>query len=186
MTYIVLTNENELMITKSDMIYRGDNLSKSVVFLLPSKIGDISTEEITVFLSYIRPDGTPDMVLLERDSVMYNDNYYQFVMPVTCKLSRYPGDVCMWLQFCSGDGYSPSIAKSGECTIRIHNSKNLDDCFSDHQLTALYQIKKQLDNIVDNPPDSDGSDDSGGGDSGDSDDGFIDTSDDGGFKVVEF
>ena len=144
MTYIKLSDDMSLIPTKLDSIYRGDNMSKAITFLIPSKIGDIETTSSTVFLTYVRPDGTPDIVILEAEPVMYNHNYYQYVMPVTCKLSKYPGEVCMWLQFFFGSSCRPNVLKSGECTIRVMESASIDGCMSDHQLTALYQLQKRV------------------------------------------
>lgn len=149
MTYITLLNDMRLVVTKRDTIYRGENMKQAITFLLPLTVGEIDVAVSTIFLSYIRPDGTPDIVMLERDDDMYNSNYYKYTIPVTCKLSRYPGSICMWLQFYDGDPGSPMIRKSGECTITVTNSKSMDDCLGDHQITALYQLKKQLDEMTD-------------------------------------
>lgn len=181
MTYIVLTKDMKLTITQRDTIYRGDNMSKSITFLLPAQIGELDTKATTVFLSYVRADGNPDIVILEREKEMYDHQHYKYVMPVTCKLSRYPGEVCMWLQFYAGDSSLPEIAKSSECKLRILDSKNLDDCLGDHQLTALYQLKKQVENFhgdSSNPDETPDNPDDG------SDDG--DVSDKLGFEAVEF
>lgn len=164
MTYITLSNDMQLMVTKNTPIYRGDNLSSSIIFLLPVVTNNVDLSMATVFLSYIRADGEPDMIILERSTEKYNSNYYQYIMPITCKLSRYPGHVCMWLQICSGGTCPPTIAKSGECVITIHESKNLDNCMYDHQLTAIYQLKTQVDNLEN----QNGSGDGGSGDSGSS------------------
>ncbi len=168
--YILLTEDMRLMVTKNEAIYRGENMSKEIVFLLPLKAGTTDVGTATVFLTYVRPDGNPDIVILERKAEMYDASHYKYVMPVTCKLSRYAGSVCMWLQLYSGDYVVPTVAKSGECTIRILDDKNLDNCMSDHQLTALYQLKKKVDNMVDNdcPP----NDSTGGSSGGSSDEGF--------------
>lgn len=179
MTYITLNSGMDLIVTKRDTIYRGDNMADAITFLLPLKVGNLDTLSTTVFLSYIRADGTPDIVVLEPEDEMYDANHYKYVLPVTCKLSRYPGDVCMWLQFYSGDPDSPAIAKSGECTIKILNSKSMDDCLCDHQLSAIYQIKKQLDELSGENNSSNGSSGGNGG-SSDAD------PDDEGFEVVVF
>lgn len=149
MTYIKLSEGMDLTVTKIDAIYRGDNMSKAVTFLVPTKIGDIDTIRSDVFLTYIRPDGTPDIVILTPESTMYNPNYYQYTMPVTCKFSKCPGVICMWLQLMMGDPCRPTVLKSGECYIRVLDSKNIDDCLGDHQLTALYQMSKRVEDESD-------------------------------------
>lgn len=168
--YILLTDDMRLMVTKNEAIYRGENMSKEIVFLLPLKAGTTDVGTATVFLTYVRPDGSPDIVILDRKAEMYDASHYKCVMPVTCKLSRYAGSVCMWLQLYSGDSAAPTIAKSGACMIRILDDKSLDSCMNDHQLTALYQLKKKVDNMVDSdcPP----NDSAGGSSGGPADEGF--------------
>lgn len=159
MIYIKLDTDMNLIVTKMEKIYRGDNMNKAITFLIPTSICDDAEadEASVIFLSYIKPDGTADMDMLERSSAMYNAEYYQYEIPVTCMLSRYPGQIIMWLQICSGDQDHPNISKSGECKISVSPSKNMDDCFSDHQLTALYKMKKQIDALSGNG-DQDGDD----------------------------
>ena len=147
--FIKLDENMNLVITVNDTIYRGDNLCRKVIYLVPTSVGEIDVASANVYLSYIRADGTPDIVILERMEEKYKDTYYQYTLPVDCKLTKYAGEVCAWLQIFSGSPSNPTIAKSGECVIFIHESKNMDDYLCDHQLTALYQLHKaKADNIV--------------------------------------
>lgn len=176
MTYIKLDEEMKLTVTRKDPIYRGDNMNKAIIFLLPLTIGTVDMKSATVFLTYVRPDASVDVVVLVRAADMYDQNHYKYVLPVTCKLSRFPGDICMWLQLYSGNSGDPTVAKSSECVISILDSQNIDNCMSDHQLTVLYQIKQRVDNMIENDASSSGS---CGDSSGDS-------SNIGGFDAVEF
>ena len=97
----------------------------------------------TPYLSYIRADGVADIVRLERTEEKYKEAYYQYVFPVSCRLSKYPGEVCTWLQIFSGTPSNPTIAKSGECLLYVEESKNMDDYICDHQLSAIYALQKQ-------------------------------------------
>lgn len=162
MTYIKLTNDMQLIVTQEGTIYRGDNMGQAITFLVPLRVSEIDIGTATIFLNYIRPDGSPEVVILERDSDMYDPYHYQFILPVTCKMSRYPGVICMWLQIMDGETENPAIKKSGECTIRIRESKSMDEYLCDHQLLALYQLKKKVDSLSgdDTGSSGDGSDDS--------------------------
>lgn len=148
MTYIKLEDDGRLVATRMDTIRRGDNMTKQITFLIPVKYGEIDIVNATVFLSYIRMNGDPDIIVLEPDDEMYNEEYYQFRIPVTCKLTRHFGEVIMWLQICAGFPEKMEVAKTGDCRIYIHNSTNLDECMSDCQLTALYGLKKQVDRLA--------------------------------------
>lgn len=153
-------------------------------------IGDLIVFETTVFLSYIRADGTADIAVLIPNSELYNSEYYQYVIPATGKLFRFSGNVRKWLQFYSGSVNCPDTIKSGDCVIHILNSDNIDHCLDDHVLTALYRLKIKPDNIDDGssglnddkaPDSGEGSDDNNdnsGNGSGSNDNGLQDGNED--------
>ena len=140
--YIKLDRKRNLVITRNRIIHRGDNLNRNITFLIPNMVGDIDMSQACVYLSYIRPDGVADIVILERMAEKYNDDYYQYQTPVTSKLSKYPGDVCMWLHIFAGNPSNPMIAKSNETILRITESKNMDDYIDDCQI-SLINVKLQ-------------------------------------------
>lgn len=143
----------KLVITAAEPIYRGDNLNRRITYLLPLTVGDIDIETAYVYLNYIRADGTPDVVRLERLEEKYNESYFQYVFPVVCRLTQIPGEVCTWMQIYTGDVSNPTVAKSSECILRIESSKNMDDYLGDNNLTALYRLEKSLADKFDNKAD---------------------------------
>lgn len=145
MFYIKLEDSMDLVITVREPLFRGDNLNRKIVYLIPLKVGDIDVLSASVYLNYIRADGVADVVILERMEEMYNESYYQYTFPINCKLTKYPGEVCTWIQFFAGTPSNPNIQKTGECVLQIQSSKNIDDYLCDHQLTAIYQLQKQID-----------------------------------------
>lgn len=147
MFYIMLDDDMNLLITVKEPIYRGDNLNQKITYLLPKQVGEIDMLSATPYLTYIRADGVADIVSLERKDELYKDSYYQYALPVTCRLSKFPGEVCSWLQIFSGTPSNPTIAKSGECLLQIQDSKNIDDYICDHQLSAIYAMQKQSNEI---------------------------------------
>ena len=145
MIYIKLDESMNLVMTVSEPIYRGDNLNQKIIYLIPLQVGEVDMLSATLYLNYIRADGVADIVRLSRSEEKYKETYYQYSLPVSCRLSKYPGEVCSWLQIYSGTPSNPTIAKSGECLLYIEDSKNMDDYICDHQLTAIYQLQKQID-----------------------------------------
>lgn len=143
--YIKLDEQMQLTVTVREPLYRGDNLNRKLLYLAPMQIGEIDLASATLYLSYIRADGVADIICLERSEEQYNENYYQYTVPVTCKLSKYPGVVCTWISIYAGSAECPKISKSSECVLQIQDSKNMDDYLCDHQLTAIYQAQKKLD-----------------------------------------
>lgn len=144
MIYIKLDGDMDLAITVNAPIYRGDNLANKITYLIPETVGELNVEAASVFLTYIRADGVADIISLERQEEKYNETYFQFTIPVTCKMSKFPGEVCTWLTFYSGSPSLPQVAKSGECVLFIQDSKCIDGMICDNQLTALYQLQKQV------------------------------------------
>ena len=129
MIYIKLEDSMNLVITVNEPIYRGDNLNQKIIYLA---------------------DGVADIVRLERQSEKYKEAYYQYVFPVSCRLTKFPGEVCSWLQIFSGTPSNPTIAKSGECLLYVEESKNMDDYICDHQLSAIYEMQKKTEDTESN------------------------------------
>lgn len=144
MFYIKLDTDMNLTITVREPLYRGDNLNRKIIYLVPVQIGEIDMLTAYVYLNYVRADGVADVAVLERMDKKYNESYYQYTFPVTCKLTKYPGEICTWMTVYTGNPSCPTVSTSGECMLQIRASQNMDDCLCDHHLTALYQIQKHM------------------------------------------
>lgn len=144
MFYIKLDENMNLVVTVNEPLYRGDNLNRKITYLVPKTVGEIDMLTASIFLTFVRADGVPDIVILERQEEPYNESYYKYVLPVTCKLTMFPGEVCTWMQIFAGTPSNPIVSKSGECMLYIQNSKNSDDYISDHSITAMYQLYAKI------------------------------------------
>ena len=144
MFYIKLENNMDLVITQREPIYRGDNLNQKIRYLIPETVGEIDVLGAAAYLSCVRADGTADIHALTRLEDMYNGMYYQYVLPVDAKMTRYAGEVCTWLQIMSGPVCAPVVAKSGECILRVQESKDLDDYLGDRQIADNERQTLQL------------------------------------------
>lgn len=148
MIYIKLDEDMNLVITKNEPIYRGDHLNRKITYLIPITVGDIDMLRATVYLSYIRADGTADIALLVREDEPYNERYYQYHLPITSTLSRYAGEICTFMQIFSGPPRHPVVAKSGECMLQIIDSKNMDEYISDRNLRLIYEMQRYMEDKV--------------------------------------
>ena len=148
MIYIKLDEDMNLVITKNEPIYRGDHLNRKITYLIPITVGDIDMLRATVYLSYIRADGTADIALLVREDEPYNERYYQYHLPITSTLSRYAGEICTFMQIFSGPPRHPVVAKSGECMLQIIDSKNMDEYISDRNLRLIYEMQRHMEDKV--------------------------------------
>ena len=148
MFYIKLDDQNDLVITAREPIFRGDSLNHKIIFLIPHKVSELDTLASTIYLTYIRADETADVVLLERMEQDYNESYYQYTFPADCSMTRYPGELVMFLQVFSGPYNNPSISKSGECYLQVIASTNMDEYISDHNLSLIDQMQRYMDSKV--------------------------------------
>jgi len=148
MFYIKLRGDMGLEVTSREALYRGDHLNQKLTFLLPITVGNIDMGVAAVYLSYIRPDGTADIDLLNRQEELYNETYYRFTMPVTSKLTRYAGTVTTFLTIYAGPYNAPYVAKSGECLLHIAESTCMDDVITDHHLALIYSMQRQMEDKV--------------------------------------
>jgi len=152
--YIKLDENMNLSITKYEPIYRGDHLNQKIIYLIPPVVGDIHMASASLYLSYIRADGTADIVLLRRLEEKYNETYCQYALPVTSTLSRYPGQICTWLQIYSGPPTCPVIAKSSECLLQVLASQNMDDYISDRNLSLIYEMQRKMEEKIEKTEES--------------------------------
>lgn len=148
MLYIKLDESMNLVITKNEPIYRGDHMNRKITYLIPITVGDVDMLTATVYLSFVRADGTADIALLVREEEPYNERYYQYHLPVTTTLSRFPGEICTFLQIFSGPPRHPIIAKSGECMLRVMDSKNMDEYITDRNLRMVYEMQRYMEDKV--------------------------------------
>lgn len=145
MIYLKLTKQEDLIVTVNEPIYRGEKLPDKLTFLIPNVVESIDMASAYVFLNVIRADGCPDIILLERAEVPYNASYLQYRIPLSCFMTGCPGKLTMWLHICADLSGDTVVAKSGECTLMVLDSKCMDEHLCDHQITAIYEMQKRLD-----------------------------------------
>lgn len=144
-----LDAENKTMIhTSISTVYQGENLSDTLVFLIPQTVGDVVVENCKVYVYYLRPDGIYDYDELIKESFDYKE-YHQYHFPVTSKFTASVGVVKLSLQLNS----SPDIIlKTGETTIEVCSPGDVADISS--QISALYKLSKRIDDIEANKADN--------------------------------
>lgn len=124
--YIKLENDESLVITAKDTIYRGENLNQKIIYLIPRTVDDVDIMSSRIYLNYVREDGIADVVELEDVGVMYNERYYQYTLPINCKITNVAGNVSTWLHFIPNSS-EHIVAKSGECILTVNETKDVGD-----------------------------------------------------------
>lgn len=150
MTYIKIDDNLDLVTTVADPVYQGENFSKSVTFLVPEITGILNPLASLAYLVYIRADGHPDIVYLEREEEKYNEDYYQYIVPIPESVTRYPGEIVFWIEFYSGRASEPVVLKTGAEVMHITEHESvLENKLGDNQVTALYQLATKVVEIHD-------------------------------------
>ena len=144
MTYIKVNNDLTLTVTEAEVIYQGENLSKSVTFLVPKVLNDMEVRATIAYLIYIRADGHPNIALLEREEEDYNGDYHQYIVTLSEAVTRYPGEVTLWIEFFSGLASAPTILRTGPCGVRITEHPTVSDSITDSQIAAIYQLSTKI------------------------------------------
>lgn len=144
MTYIKVNDELDLVTTVAEPLFQGENMSKSVTFLVPKKIGELHTVASLAYLVYIRADGHADIVYLKRETEMYDDDYYQYVVPIPERVTRYAGEIVFWLEFYSGRASNPVIVKTGTNVMNVIEHHASGDRIDDRELSVIYQLHSKL------------------------------------------
>lgn len=153
--YIKLDENMNLAVTINESLYRGDRRNRRIIFLIPHTIGEVDAVSSTIYMNYVRPDGTTDVALLIKSEVPYNAVYDQYIIPVKGALTHVAGDVVMWIEFYNETSdEKPVIAKSNEVIIPILDAQDvgtpagLED-EDDTQLTIFQQLLEALEHKAD-------------------------------------
>lgn len=129
-------------------IFQGENLSDTLVFLLPQTIGDVVVSNCKVYIYYLRPDGVYDFDELVKEPFDYKE-YHQYHFPITSKFTASVGSVKMSMQLNS----SPDVVlKTAETTIDVLPVGETADGLN--QISALYKLSKRIDDIEANKADN--------------------------------
>ena len=160
MFYIKLDEDRNLVTTMWEPIYRGDHMNQKIIYLIPTMVDNIDMADASVYLNTLRvEDGEPDIIILERLEDLYKDSYYQYTFPVTSRLSRKAGEIITWMHISSGVFPDSQVAKTGENTLYILESKDMDEFINayaggddgsgvDEVLTALHQLNENIEAVV--------------------------------------
>ena len=124
--YIKLDGNMCLASTTDEVIYRGEDLSEKIIYLLPISIGKIDLADASVYLGHIGESGDSGAVALKRIDKKHNESYYQYTVPATCEMARRAGWVKSWLTIFTGQNFCPIVCKTGECFLHIDDPNNMD------------------------------------------------------------
>lgn len=113
---IKMNADKSLQITKTDVIYQGENNANSVVFFIPKNIGNISIENADVTVKYILPDNSEITRVMKVAESEYL-NYIECTEPISSDLTVYSGIVVVSIQI---KAKNEITAKSGSAAFLVN------------------------------------------------------------------
>jgi hypothetical protein len=126
-------------------VYQGDQLTDTLVFLLPASLGDMDLTSASVFLTYIRSDGSANIEMLEQAQNMYG-TYLQFSLSIASKLTKLAGNLTLWLNiYCSES--QQQVTQSSTYTMTIATKADTTAYSFDDQLSAMLLLQRQLNEL---------------------------------------
>ena len=162
--YTILMNaDGSLLCTTPNVkLYQTESMVDNLHFILPKKYKDVDLTDHTVSLKYINPANISKLEILVLSNNDYKNNFLEYKLPVTTELTKFAGDITLYLTMTK---YDPEIntkyvSHSSEAVIPIYP---VDNYFTDEnslqavdrQILQLKEIaaeydKNKADNIIKN------------------------------------
>lgn len=152
MYVIKMENDKTLFATIESTIFEGESGADVITFLTPKNYNDINLADCTMLCRYILPDGIGYSDVLNLYPVPYNDDLYQYKLPVGSKLTSKQGKVELWLT--AIDYADKTILKTDTISIQIMASKNIVDYLSNEDLNQLDALAAKIEEIESSQVDS--------------------------------
>lgn len=138
---VILNKDKSLIASVRATLYQRESLADKIQFLLPQTYEDIDiyNGDYTVVMKYIDPSNVAQSEVLTKEDELYKD-YVRFILPVNSKLTRFAGDIHIWLSIIginTDDSIGAEILHSDDLTIKINPLEDIYGFVPDESLQAL-------------------------------------------------
>lgn len=139
---IKMDGDKSLTITSRAEIYRGDKNCDMLAFYLPAAYDEVSIADCTVFMNYLLPSAEkPDETDLGIPARLYK-GYLVYELAVDERLTRFSGDITVWLDF--KDGLGVSYFQTGSALIPVLPALGSSDYITQDELDEVVQKVETL------------------------------------------
>ena len=162
--YTILMNaDGSLLCTTPNVkLYQTESMVDNLHFILPKIYKDVDLTDYTISLKYINPANISKLEILVLNNNNYKNNFLEYKLPVTTELTKFAGDITLYLTMTKYDSEinTKYISHSSEAVVPIYP---VDNYFTDEnslqavdrQILQLQEIaaeydKNKADNIVKN------------------------------------
>jgi len=149
---IILNKDKSLIASIRTTLYQHESLVDKIQFLLPQNYEDIDiyNGNYTVIVKYLDQANVVQSEILEKDDDLYKD-YVRFVFPVTSKLTRFAGDVKIWLSIIginTDDSIKSEVLHTDGLAIKINPLEDIYGFIPDESLQTLDKKILELQAVV--------------------------------------
>lgn len=142
-----MNEDKSLSCTVKTTLHQREKLVDKIQFLIPNTYGDINLQDSIILLKYLDQGNVPHAEKLIMDEELYKEDFIRCVMDVDTNLTRFSGDIKIYLSFLmlnGENGLHEEVMHSGEAIINI---VPLDDYFtfvSDDSLQVIDKVMIEL------------------------------------------
>ena len=144
--YIKMNDDKSLIITVPSTIYRGENNSGMITFLVPAQYQGKNLTEYSFWMRYTLPSNVGDSEPLSIESEIHK-GYLKLSTIINTRISKEEGPVTVWLTATDSSDYV--VFKSGELRININPSQDISDCLEQEDVDQLDLIDIEVDKLQD-------------------------------------
>ena len=144
--YIKMNDDKSLIITVPSTIYRGENNSGMITFLVPAQYQGKNLTGCYFWMRYTLPSNVGDSEPLSIESEIHK-GYLKLSTTINTRISKEEGPVTVWLTATDSSDYM--VFKSGELRINIGPSQDISDCLEQEDVDQLDLIDIEVDKLQD-------------------------------------
>lgn len=152
MYVIKMESDKTLTTTIRSKIYQGENIADILTFLLPKTYENIDFADCTVYLRYILPNGVGQSEELSMYPLPYNDEYYQYRLPIESRFTNMRGQIELWLT--AIDTAFITVLRTSPALVMILPAKDITDYLSDEDRNQLDKMLIQIEQLEKGKADS--------------------------------
>lgn len=143
---IIMKPNKELVASNVAKVFQRENAVDKIQILLPEFYEDLDIKSSLVTLKYVDQTRTAHSESLVLDEELYKDTYLRYTLPITTELTKYAGDITIWISIVKVDldNMLQYVLHSGEYTITVSPLADLYTMVADDTLDAIDQRMAEL------------------------------------------
>lgn len=145
---ILMKSNKTLVITKNSRLYEKENAVDKIVFYIPEYYEENDLKEFVVSLCYTSPSSYVRSELLVAQEESDKENFIEYRLPVTTRITEFAGDVPMYLSLVHMDQETNKklVLKTSVINVTVETWNDYFKYVDDGTLTAVDNKLLEIDN----------------------------------------